>query len=104
MASFLYVIVPASSAGKLGLTEVRQKLANGCYLLNQKDFIMQPGDTLWERIRAYNGVILSEPEALMIMNGQLTPPNPPEEEETEEQNSEGILNKQEVESSNIEKL
>lgn len=74
MAVYLYVIVSASAAKQLGRDTMRQKLSNGCYLLNQDDFTSEPESTLFGRVSKYNGAIITEAEAQLILSGKKEPP------------------------------
>lgn len=103
MASFFYVIVPASVARELGLEGIRQTLPGGSYLLTQKDFSAQPGDTLSQRIAPFGGIMVSEAEATQIQAGIIEPPmveEEPEEEpeeKTEEHEEDNQLDNPDVE-------
>lgn len=74
MASILYVVVPESGAKQVNLIGVRTRLANGCYLLRDKDLSGLEGNTLFERASKVKGAIVSESEASLILNGRLPIP------------------------------
>ncbi|MCC8154274.1 MAG: hypothetical protein LIP01_08710 [Tannerellaceae bacterium] len=97
MASFMYVLVTKENFEKLGIEGFRNQVG-GYYLLNQKDFSGTPGGTLWEKVSAYNGIIVSDAEAKQLKAGTLSPPSLPDVEKVEEAESSEVAASGEVNS------
>lgn len=69
----LYIKVTQEVAEKLKLTSIRNRTADGCYLLWQADVTGQPGLTLEERAREVGGTILESQTAKKEIDGTAVP-------------------------------
>lgn len=68
-----YIKVAPRVAEALGLTTMRNKTADGNYLLWQADVLNQPGISLAERAAAVGGVVLSPQDAKRETDGTENP-------------------------------
>lgn len=65
---FLYVKVDKRTAATLGLADHRESLPDGKVLLNQKDIWICSGENLEEKASNIGGVLLTEEEAISLLN------------------------------------
>lgn len=61
---YLYVKVSCETARQLGFANIRKRVADGDYILNQSDVFALEGKTLEEKIEKVGGTILTESAAL----------------------------------------
>lgn len=65
---YKYVSVPRNVAAALGLLSYRDQLNDGTILLNQKDIMNGDGSSLEERVELLGGRLLTQSEAVKLMN------------------------------------
>jgi hypothetical protein len=68
-----YIKVTEAVASKMGLTAIRNKTADGNYLLWQADVQSVQGDTIFERAQTLGGVALTPQEAREETDGVYSP-------------------------------
>ena len=68
-----YIKVSCATAEKLGLSDIRNKTADGNYILWQADILHLPGDTLQERANTIGGVVITPNVAIEEIKGTGNP-------------------------------
>lgn len=69
-----YIKVTPEVAASLNLTDIRNKTADGNYLLWQADVAGRPGKTIAERAASVGGVCLSPADAKKEIDGTIIAP------------------------------
>lgn len=80
---YLYAKVSREIALTLGFANIRQRVSDGDYILNQSDVMALDGDTLEEKVEAAGGILLTEYEAKEELKNKYVEHQTEEEEEYE---------------------